>query len=106
MRLVFLVTAGLLAMHSVAVAGDPAAGKVKVFKCQVCHGKDGQSKNPEAPHISGQLERYIIKALKRYKNGERQDPQMSMIVKPLSDEDIADLAAYYASIKVTIEKPQ
>ena len=106
MRLVLLVTAGLLAMNSAALAGDAAAGKIKMVKCQVCHGKDGQSKNPEAPHISGQVERYIVKALKRYKSGEREDPQMSMMVKPLSDEDIADLAAYYSSIKVTVEKPQ
>jgi cytochrome c553 len=67
---------------------------------------DGQSKNPEAPHISGQVERYIIKALKRYQSGERQDPMMSMIVKQLKEEDIANVAAYYSSIKVIVEKPK
>ena len=81
-------------------------GRKAAAKCQVCHGVDGQSKNPEAPHISGQVERYIIKALKRYQSGERQDPMMSMIVKQLKEEDIANLAAYYSSIKVTVEKPQ
>ena len=96
----------LIAISNASAAGDPVAGRKAAVKCQVCHGVDGQSKNPEAPHISGQVERYIIKALKRYQSGERQDPMMSMIVKQLKEEDIANLAAYYSSIKVTVEKPQ
>jgi cytochrome c553 len=105
MRLLFMGLAMLLAFAIPAEAGDAAAGRKKMVKCQVCHGADGQSKNPEAPHITGQVERYIVKALKRYKSGERQDPMMSVVVQTLSDEDIADLAAYYSSIKVVIEKP-
>ena len=96
----------LFAVSNAAAAGDPAAGRKAAAKCQVCHGVDGQSKNPEAPHISGQVERYIVKALKRYQSGEREDPMMSMIVKQLKEEDIANLAAYYSSIKVTVEKPK
>jgi cytochrome c553 len=96
----------LLAISSAAAAGDPVAGRKAAAKCQACHGVDGQAKNPEAPHISGQVERYIIKALKRYQTGERQDPMMSMVVKQLNEEDIANLAAYYSSIKVTVEKPR
>jgi cytochrome c553 len=101
------VTAAALAISmSAAEAGDATLGRKVAAKCQVCHGLDGQSKNPEAPHISGQVERYIIKALKRYISGERQDPMMSMIVKQLKDGDIENVAAFYSSIKVTIEKPQ
>jgi cytochrome c553 len=96
----------LLAISNAAAAGDPVAGRTTAAKCQACHGVDGQSKNPEAPHISGQVERYIIKALKRYQSGERQDPMMSMIVKQLKEEDIANVAAYYSSIKVIVEKPK
>jgi cytochrome c553 len=96
----------LLSITGAVAAGDPVAGRKAAAKCQACHGVDGQAKNPEAPHISGQVERYIIKALKRYQSGERQDPMMSMIVKSLSEDDIANLAAYYASIKVTVEKPR
>jgi cytochrome c553 len=96
----------LFAMSNALAAGDLVAGRKTAAKCQVCHGVDGQSKNPEAPHISGQVERYIIKALKRYQSGEREDPMMSMIVKQLKEEDIANLAAYYSSIKVTVEKPE
>ena len=105
-RLVLGSFALLLAITNAVAAGDPVAGRKAAAKCQACHGVDGQSKNPEAPHISGQVERYIIKALKRYQSGERQDPMMSMIVKQLKEEDIANLAAYYSSIKVTVEKPQ
>ena len=96
----------LLTISNAAAAGDPVAGRKVAVKCQACHGIDGQSKNPEAPNITAQVERYIIKALKRYQSGERQDPMMSMIVKELKEEDIANVAAYYSSIKVTIEKPQ
>jgi cytochrome c553 len=105
-RLVFTSLAALALTFDFAHAGDPALGRKVAAKCQVCHGLDGQSKNPEAPHISGQVERYIIKALKRYISGEREDAQMSMIVKQLKDGDLENVAAYYASIKVTVEKPQ
>jgi cytochrome c553 len=105
-RLILTTAAVLAVCATPAIAGDPALGRKVAAKCQVCHGLDGQSKNPEAPHISGQVERYIIKALKRYQSGEREDPQMSMIVKQLKDEDLANVAAYYSSIKVTVEKPQ
>jgi cytochrome c553 len=100
-------TAAMLAVGITStVAGDAVLGRKVASKCGACHGIDGQSKNPEAPHITGQVERYIIKALKRYQSGERQDPMMSMIVKQLKDDDISNVAAYYASIKVTIEKPK
>jgi cytochrome c553 len=100
-------TAALLALFtSSAVAGDAVLGRKVASKCVACHGIDGQSKNPEAPNITAQVERYIIKALKRYQSGDRQDPMMSMIVKQLKDDDIANVAAYFSSIKVTIEKPQ
>lgn len=102
-----ITTAAMLAVSvSSAFAGDAALGRKVASKCIACHGVDGQSRNPEAPHITGQVERYIIKALKRYQSGERQDPMMSMIVKQLKDDDISNVAAYYASIKVTIEKPK
>ncbi len=98
--------AALVAATPAIAAGDPVLGRKIAGKCATCHGIDGQSKNPEAPHISGQVERYIVKALKRYISGEREDPQMSMIVKQLKDDDIANVAAYYSAIKITVEKPQ
>lgn len=82
-----------------AVAGDPEAGRQKALKCQTCHGLDGVSKIPDAPHIGGQNEYYLIKSLKAYKTGQRKDEMMNFIVSELSDEDIADLAAYFASLE-------
>ncbi len=86
-------------------AGDAVLGRKVMPKCQVCHGKDGLAKLPDAPHIAGQKEDYLIKALKAFKSGERKKEQMMVVVKGLSDEDIANVAAYYSSIKITVEIP-
>jgi cytochrome c553 len=104
----FIVAAAVLAAATVvrAHAGDVAAGKRKAMMCQVCHGLDGQSRNPDAPHLSGQIENYLVRSLKAYRDGERKNEQMSVVASALSDEDIADLAAYYASIKIAITPPQ
>lgn len=75
------------------------------MKCQVCHGKDGLSKLPDAPNIAGQKEAYLVKALQAFKRGERKNEQMTVVVKSLSDVDIANVAAYFSSIKITVEVP-
>jgi len=80
-------------------AGSAEAGKVKAATCAACHGIDGNSQNPEWPSIAGQHESYIIKALQSFKNGDRQNVLMSGMAMPLSDEDMADLAAYFSSQK-------
>jgi cytochrome c553 len=89
-----------------AAAADAAAGKTKAAKCTVCHGLDGLAKNPDAPNLAGDSANYIRKQLDAYKSGERKDPQMSIMAKSLSDEDIADLAAWYSSLKITVEMPK
>jgi cytochrome c553 len=104
-RLIFAMLAAGIALPSIAEAGDIEAGKKKMVKCIVCHGKDGVSKNPDAPNLSGQVERYLLKSLLAFKAGERSNEQMAVIVTELEEADMADLAAYYASIKVTVEKP-
>ncbi len=72
----------------------------------VCHGLDGLAKNPDAPNLAGDSANYIRKQLDAYKSGERKDPQMTIMAKDLSDDDIADLAAWYSSLKVTVEMPK
>jgi cytochrome c553 len=104
-RLILAILAAGLALPSIVHAGDVEAGKKKMVKCVVCHGRDGISKNPDAPNISGQVEKYLLKSLLAFKSGERKNEQMAVIVKGLEEADMADLAAYYASIKVTVEKP-
>lgn len=87
-------------------AGDRVAGKKVMLKCQVCHGKDGLAKLAEAPNIAGQKESYLVRTLTAFKSGERKNEQMTVVIKGLSDEDIANVAAYYSSIKITVEVPQ
>jgi cytochrome c553 len=89
-----------------AAAGDVAAGRRKAIACQTCHGLDGLSKLPEAPHLAGQPERYLVKSLDEYRKGERKHEMMTLVVKDLSDQDVADLAAYYAAIQISATPPQ
>jgi cytochrome c553 len=92
---------------SVAHAADPVAGKAKARgQCAVCHGIDGIAKNPEAPHLAGEQANYIVKQLKAFKTGARKHDQMSIIAEGLSDADAADIAAWYAKIKVTATMPE
>lgn len=98
------VLAGLLAV-SPAHAGDAAAGREKAQMCQACHGLDGMAKTPDSPNLAGQNEYYLKKALKDFKKGIRQSEQMSVVAPALEDADIDDLAAYYASIKITVTPP-
>lgn len=106
MRSVIPVLAMMLACSTAAQAGgDAVAGKKVALKCQVCHGKDGIAKLPDAPHIAGQKETYLVRALTSFKAGERKNEQMTIVLKALSDQEIADVAAYYASIKITVQAP-
>jgi cytochrome c553 len=89
-----------------AVAADAAAGKQKAAICAVCHGLNGIAKNPDAPNLAGDNANYIMKQLHAFKSGARQDPQMSIIAGSLSEDDIANVAAWYSSLKVTVEMPE
>ena len=81
------------------VAGSAEKGQAKAAPCVACHGVDGNSVNPEWPNLAGQHESYIKRQLTAFKNDQRQNPLMTPMAKPLSDEDMADLGAYYASQK-------
>ncbi|WP_223788450.1 c-type cytochrome [Marinicella meishanensis] len=89
----------MLTFIPAAQAGDPEAGKAKSVVCAACHGADGISPNDLWPNLAGQKEGYLVKQIKAFKNGERKDPSMAPMVAALTDEDIANLAAYYASLK-------
>jgi cytochrome c553 len=77
-----------------AVAGDAATGKSKAASCTGCHGPVGISNNPMWPNLAGQQEAYLVKQLKSFRDGIREDP----MAKPLSDTDIENLAAYYSTL--------
>ncbi|MEA2929461.1 MAG: hypothetical protein QOG38_1889, partial [Hyphomicrobiales bacterium] len=87
-------------------AGKIAAGRQKALQCQTCHGLDGLSKMPEAPNIAGSPEQYLARQLNAFRKGERKNEMMSVVVQPLSAQDVADLAAYYAAIEVTVKAPR
>jgi cytochrome c553 len=99
LRIAALVLAAWAGASAPALAADAQAGRAQAVQCQACHGLDGKSKLPEAPHLAGQVEQYLAKALKDYKTGARKDEMMTMMAKPLSDADIANLAAFYSSLK-------
>ncbi|MFB9985478.1 c-type cytochrome [Mesorhizobium kowhaii] len=107
MRGLILGLAALVVTSSfVQAAGDSIAGQKVMTQCQVCHGKDGIGKLSYTPNISGQKYEYLVHSLMAYKIGQRKSQMMSAVVKNLSDEDIANVAAYYAAIKITVEAPQ
>jgi len=90
----------LLVTANVALAGgDAAAGKAKSATCAGCHGAAGISANPMWPNLAGQKDAYMVKQMKAFRDGKRNDPMMSPMAKPLSDADIDNLAAYYSSLK-------
>lgn len=94
-----VAVATLVAAENSLAAGDVAAGKSRAAVCAACHGPDGNSTNPLWPNLAGQHAAYLEKQLKAFKSGERKDPLMSPMAAPLSEKDIADLAAYFASRK-------
>ena len=93
------ILAALTFAATPAMAGDAAAGKTKAATCVACHGPAGVSSNPMWPNLAGQQEMYLAKQIKAFRDGARKDPLMSPMVAALSDADVADLAAYYASLK-------
>ena len=105
LAIVTACTAIVVAAAQAAAAADVKAGRQKALQCQTCHGLDGQAKLPDAPNLAGQGEIYLAKALKDYRSGARQNEMMSLVARNLKDEEIADLAAYYAAIPVTVGEP-
>ena len=90
-----------LSMVPAAMAGNAEAGKTKAAACGGCHGMDGNSMIPAYPKLAGQNEAYIVKQIKDFKaNSTRQNAIMLGMVAALSDEDAADIGAYFQSQKL------
>lgn len=105
MTLKHFLAAGLFALTIAApaasVAGDAEAGKAISPVCAACHGQNGISQVPMYPNLAGQHEQYLVNSLNAYRNGQRQGGAAALMIpqaKNLSDADIANLAAYYASL--------
>ncbi len=104
-----LLTLGLTGFAH--AAGDAAAGEGKVVVCGACHGADGNSMAPNFPKLAGQGEKYLLKQLQDIKAGNaapadpaigRKVPEMTGMLDGLSDQDLADIAAFYASKKMSV----
>lgn len=95
-----LLTLGLTGVAQ--AAGDAQAGQGKVAVCGACHGVDGNSPAPNFPKLAGQGERYLLKQLHDIKSGNRQVVEMTGLLDNLSDQDMADIAAYFASQKMSV----
>lgn len=86
---------------SVMAAGNAAAGKTKAAVCAACHGADGNSPSDMFPKLAGQGEAYLVKQLVEFKSGARNNAVMASMVANLTEQDMADLAAFFASKKIT-----
>ncbi len=82
-----------------AGAADSIAGKQKALSCAGCHGVNGLSNNPEWPNLAGQKAKYLEKQIIAFRDGKREDPMMSQIVKGFSNDDAANIAAYFSNLK-------
>lgn len=91
---------GLALAAAGPVHADAAAGKLKARACAVCHGPLGISVLPDAPHLAAQPERYLAIQLQAFRSGKRASEVMAVVARPLTDADIADLAAWFGSIQV------
>ncbi|OOZ39353.1 cytochrome C [Solemya pervernicosa gill symbiont] len=99
-RTVLMAVAVMLsAVAGTSVAADLAAGEAKARLCVACHGVEDVSVNPLWPSLAGQQALYMVKQMKMFKTGERKDPLMTPQSLNLSDADIENLSAYYASLK-------
>lgn len=97
-RNVLAVASLMLAFTVPASAGDAAAGKTKAAVCAACHGVAGVSATELWPNLAGQKETYLAKQLAAFRDGKRVEPTMAPFVANLSDADIADISAFYASL--------
>lgn len=99
---IVLTSALLLSVGNLNAAGNADAGKTKAAACAACHGADGNSMVPTFPKLAGQHEEYTIKQLSELKSGVRKDPVMGPMAMGLSEQDQADLGAYFSSQKTKI----
>lgn len=106
MRLMFMLALiWVVGTATNAIASDIGIGKAKAdANCAVCHGVQGLSTLPDAPNLAGQPEIYLAAQLKNYRSGKRAHEVMSVIAKPLSDQDIDNLSAWYASLRIKVQE--
>jgi cytochrome c553 len=93
-----------LAVAPSTALADVAAGRAKAQMCTPCHGANGLAVAPNTPHLAGQPEPYLVDQLKAYRSGKRAHEVMAVVARPLTDAEIADLAAWFASLEIALKK--
>ena len=88
-----------------SLAADPPPGRAKAQGCIPCHGPLGVSTAPDAPHLAGQPAIYTEAQLRAFRSGARKHEVMNVIAKPLTDDDIENLAAWFSSIRIEARSP-
>jgi cytochrome c553 len=83
-------------------AGNADSGKTKAAVCASCHGEKGNSANPMWPKLAGQHAEYLVEQLKAFQSDTRAEPSMTPMAKPLNEQDVLDLAAYFSSQEGTV----
>lgn len=100
MRLLLFISMSLITVTAFAYDGDPVLGQQKIPSCPFCHGRDGIAPQERYPNLKGQDELYLFNAMQAYQKGERSGPMAKMMqiqLQRLNDNDLHDIAAYYAS---------
>ena len=95
---IFVVAAAIAITSTSAMAGDPNPANIAKTVCAGCHGPEGISTNPLWPNLAGQKDQYLIKALKDYRDGNRQDAVMAPLAQGLSDQEVEELATYFSGM--------
>jgi len=98
-----LISSTLFVAGTAVAGGNAKAGEAASATCAGCHGADGNSTIATNPRLAGQYESYIVQALKAYRSGERKNALMSGFAAALTDQQIADLAAYFSSQESTLQ---
>jgi cytochrome c553 len=104
-RIIRSALACVLVCGMSAAQADVQLGRAKARMCAVCHGEVGVSVLPNAPNLAGQPEIYLAEQLKAYRSGKRSNEIMSVIAKPLTDAEIADMSSWFASIAIEAKPP-
>lgn len=92
-------------LSSPVLAGDVKAGAAVSQSCVMCHGANGISSLPGTPSLAGQPDIYLASQLKQFRDGKRHNEVMNVIAKSLSDEDIDNVAAWFAQFEIELKKP-
>jgi cytochrome c553 len=101
-----ILVVALMAVTAAAQAADIEAGRVRAQQaCAVCHGPLGIAAAPDAPNLAGQPAFYVASQLRAYRNGSRRHEVMAVISKTLSDDEINNLAAWFAAIRIEAHAP-